>query len=203
MRAAHAVSHRLNMSPWEKVGTDGDSAFLALLDREEFRRGRPYGRALDLGCGTGAHTRQLQERGWEAVGVDNVRVAVDRAMRQDGVEDIRFVIGDVDHLPGCGVGKDFSFFLDMGCFHGLRPAARREMGRGVTQLAAPGATLLMLCFEPQRNPFVARGADRDDVQDAFPGWTVTEETEADPDTLPRSFRHHSPRFYRLALDAAA
>lgn len=203
MRAAHAVSYRLDLSPWEKVGTDDDSAFLALLDREEVGRGRPYGRALDLGCGTGVHTRQLQHRGWEAVGVDNVRVAVDRAMRHDDGESVRFVIGDVDHLPGCGVGKDFSFFLDMGCFHALRPAARREMGRGVTALAGDGATMLMLCFAPQRNPFVARGADRDDVQDAFPGWTLTEETEADPDSLPRALRRHSPRWYRLTLDAAA
>jgi hypothetical protein len=114
----------------------------------------------------------------------------------------RFHVADVTRLDTLALPR-CALALDMGCFHGLRPAARREMGRGVTQLPAPGATLLMLCFEPQRNPFVARGADRDDVQDAFPGWTVTEETEADPDTLPRSFRHHSPRFYRLALDAAA
>ena len=47
-----------------------------------------------------------------------------------GGDNERYVIGDVDHLQGCGVGKGFSFYLDMGCFHGLDDDARMAMGQG-------------------------------------------------------------------------
>ena len=170
-----------------------------MLDREEVDREAPFGRALDLGCGTGAHTRQLRERGWEAIGIDNVRRAVDVAvLRSD--ENSRYVIGDVDHLEGCGVGKGFSFYLDMGCFHGLTDEARMAMGRGVTALAEKGATLLMLCFEPHRNPLVPRGADMDDARRALPGWTLLDARAADPTTLPDALGRYSPQWFRFGLN---
>ena len=63
MRAAYSLSYRLGMSSWDKTGPDADAAFMRMLDREELERDAPFGRALDLGCGTGSHTRQLRERG--------------------------------------------------------------------------------------------------------------------------------------------
>ena len=199
MRAAHSLSYRLNLSPWDKTGPEADAALDRMLDREEVSRNAPFGRALDLGCGTGSHTRQLQDRGWDATGVDNVRHAVNTAMRL-GRENERYVIGDVDHLPGCGVGKDFSFYLDLGCFHGLRDEARMAMGRGVTTLAAKDATLLMLCFEPHRNPMVPRGADADDARRALPGWTLLDARPADLTTLPQALARHSPQWFRFGLN---
>ena len=62
------------------------------------------------------------------------------------------------------------------------------MGRGVTALAEKDATLLMLCFEPQRNPLVPRGADVDDARRALPGWTLLDARAADPTTLPKCAR---------------
>ena len=53
------------------------------------------------------------------------------------------------------------------------------MGRGVTALAEKDATLLMLCFEPQRNPMIPRGADVDDAAahcQAGPCWTPARPT---------------------------
>lgn len=199
MRAAYALSYRLGLSPWEKAGPAADAAFMRMLDREEAERVAPFGRALDLGCGTGAHTRQLRERGWEATGIDNVRRAVDVAiLRSD--ENARYVIGDVDHLEGCGVGSGFAFYLDMGCFHGLTDEARTAMGRGITALAEEGATLLMLCFEPQRNPLIPRGADVDDARRALPGWTLLDTRPADTSTLPDGLSRHSPQWFRFGLN---
>jgi SAM-dependent methyltransferase len=199
MRAAYALSYRLGLSSWEKTGPAADAALMRMLDREELEREEPFGRALDLGCGTGAHTRQLRERGWEATGIDNVRRAVDVAIwRSD--ENSRYVIGDVDHLEGCGVGTGFSFYLDMGCFHGLTDDARMGMGRGVTALAEKDATLLMLCFEPHRNPLVPRGADVDDARRALPGWTLLDARAADPATLPDALGRHAPQWFRFGLN---
>ncbi|MGH3336945.1 MAG: class I SAM-dependent methyltransferase [Nocardioides sp.] len=199
MRAASSLPYRLGLTSWDKTGPDADAAFMRMLDREELERDAPFGRALDLGCGTGAHTRQLRERGWEATGIDNVRRAVDVAiLRSD--ENSRYVIGDVDHLEGCGVGTGFSFYLDMGCFHELTDDARMAMGQGVTALAEKDATLLMLCFEPQRNPLVPRGAHVDDARRALPGWTLLDARSADTTTLPDSLGRHAPQWFRFGLN---
>ena len=199
MRAAYALSYRLGLSSWDKAGPDADAAFSRMLDREELERDAPFGRALDLGCGTGTHTRELRERGWEATGIDNVRRAVDVAiLRSD--ENSRYVIGDVDHLEGCGIGTGFSFYLDIGCFHGLADDARTAMGRGVTALAEKDATLLMLCFLPQRNPLIPRGADVDDARRALPGWTLLDARAADTTTLPDALARHAPQWFRFGLN---
>lgn len=198
MSTGYAVAYRLGITPWEKAGPGADDAFGALIQREEEGRERPFGRALDLGCGTGAHTRQLEARGWDAMGVDNVRVAVDRAIRRGGA-DSRFVIGDVAHLKGCGVGAEFSLFLDVGCFDGLNAAHRTAMARGVTQVAAPDATLLLLCSAPHRSWGRSRGADRDAVARAFPGWSILSIEEADTTGLSTPLQKNAPHWFRLRL----
>ena len=45
------------------------------------------------------------------------------------------------------------------------------MGREVTAVAAPGATLLMMAWAPARRRLLPRGAGRADIQAAYPTWT--------------------------------
>lgn len=56
-------------------------------------------------------------------------------------------MADVTGLPASGLGT-FDFLLDVGCFQGLDLEQRDAQGAGVTALANPGATLLMLGFGP-------------------------------------------------------
>ena len=160
---------------------------------------RPLGRALDLGCGTGEYTRQLEQRGWHAVGVDNIRLAVDIAERRGGDES-RYVIGDVTHLKGCGVGTSFSFFLDVGCFNSLQEEQRLRPGRGRHPLANPDATMLLLCTAPHPTLLHPPGADGHAVEAALPGWRVVTADPADSAGLPHWLRRNSPTWYRLALN---
>ncbi|MFC5179649.1 class I SAM-dependent methyltransferase [Nocardioides taihuensis] len=200
MSVGYSLAYRSGITPWEHRNSVPDPPFERLLDREEVGRERPFGRALDLGCGTGHHTRLLQTRGWEVMGVDSSRHAVDTAIDRGG-ESSRYVIGDVAHLPGCGVGKGFDLFLDVGCFHGRRPADRTAMGRGVTELASPGAVLLMMCFPRGRRLFGANGADADDISAAFPEWELLDVRDADTSCMTGPVARHKPRWYRLALTA--
>ncbi|MGZ8738849.1 MAG: class I SAM-dependent methyltransferase [Nocardioides sp.] len=201
MGAGYTVAYRLGIKPWERTGEVSQAEFQGLLDREEADRPRPLGRALDLGCGTGAHTRLLNERGWDVMGIDSSRIAVDIATDRGG-ESSRYVLGDVGHLDGSGVGKDFSLFVDIGCFQGLSTATRAGMGAGVTQLATPDATVLMFSFRPNRNPLLPRGADEDDVLKAFPGWTMLDVRPADTANMRKQVRRYAPQWFRLGRPAA-
>ena len=56
------------------------------------------------------------------------------------------------HEPehGLDVGSGFRLVLDTGTFHGLTDAQREAMGREVTAIATPDATLVLACFAPRR-----------------------------------------------------
>jgi 2-polyprenyl-3-methyl-5-hydroxy-6-metoxy-1,4-benzoquinol methylase len=86
MSLGYQLAYRLGLTPWERAGREAATQFTGLLAREEAERTRPWGHALDLGCGTGMHTIELAERGWQATGLDAVEVAVERARRRPGAE---------------------------------------------------------------------------------------------------------------------
>src|SRR3954470_5172235 len=144
----YALAYRLGFTPWERYARAAAASIAVLLDREEADRSRPLGRALDLGCGRGLQTHELARRGWEAVGIDNVPRAIDGADR-GGVSGATFVLGDVTDLASVHLGM-FDLFLDVGCFQGLSSEQRLAEGGGVSALSNPGATLLMLAFQPTR-----------------------------------------------------
>ena len=151
---------------WERYGTAAASSIASLLDREENERSRPLGRALDLGCGRGQYTPELARRGWQAVGIDKVPAAIEAAKRK-GTAGATYVVGDVTDLPATDLGT-FDFFLDVGCFQGLNAEQRDAEGHGVTILANPEATLLMLAFGPTWMRSLVEGVAPKDVQTAFP-----------------------------------
>jgi SAM-dependent methyltransferase len=191
----YGLLYRLGVTPWERYGKAAAASIEALLDREEAERSRPLGRALDLGCGRGQFTPELARRGWEAVGVDYVPRAIDAANRR-GVPGVTYVVGDVTDLAPVDLGR-FDFFFDVGCFQGLTSEQRLGEGRGVTALANPGATLLMLAFQPTRMRSAAGGVSRADVEAAFPGWDMLSVELADTSGLGWPMNKTSPQWYRL------
>jgi hypothetical protein len=67
----------------------------------------------------------------------------------------------------------------------------------VTALATSSATLLMLAFVPGRRPFLPRGADRNDVETALPGWRVLDVEAADTSGMPGPMKRTAPQWFRL------
>jgi SAM-dependent methyltransferase len=191
---AYHLLYRWGIRPWEGYGTAAATQIAALLDREEAERPRPLGRALDLGCGRGQYTPELARRGWQAVGVDVVPEAI--AAAREAAPGPTYVVGDVTDLPASGLGG-FDFFLDVGCFQGLTADQRRAEGVGVTALAHPRATLLMLAFGPTWMRPVLGGASRQDVETAFPGWQMLANEPAETAGLGWPMNRTAPRWYRL------
>jgi SAM-dependent methyltransferase len=193
----YARMYRFGFAPWERYATAAAASISALLDREETGRSRPLGRALDLGCGRGQYTPELARRGWEAVGVDYVAAAIEAAtIKGRGVDRLSYVVGDVTRLPSARLGT-FDFFLDIGCFQGLDARQRRSQGEGVSALANPGATVLLLSFGPSRWRPLVGGASQQEVETAFAGWEMLAAEPADIAGLGWPMNRTAPRWYRL------
>ena len=191
----YARMYRFGFTPWERYGTAAAASIAALLDREEAERPGPLGRALDLGCGRGQYTPELARRGWEAVGVDYVPAAIEAAQHR-GAHGVTYVVGDVTDLPAADLGT-FDFFLDVGCFPGLDAEQRDAEGHGVTTLANPGATLLMLAFGPTWMRSLVEGVSRQEVETAFPGWEMLTVEPAATAGLGWPMNRTAPQWYRL------
>lgn len=191
----YAIAYRFGLAPWERYGKAAAASIKALLDREEAERFRPLGRALDLGCGRGQYTPELARRGWEAVGVDVVPRAIAAARRKGG-SGATYVLGDVTDLAPADMGT-FDFFLDVGCFQGLSSEKRLAEGRGVSGLANPGATLLILAFGPTPLRSILEGVSRAEVEAAFPRWEMLSVEAADTAGLGWPMNKTAPQWYRL------
>jgi SAM-dependent methyltransferase len=193
----YARLYRFGITPWERYATVAAASISALLDREETGRSRPLGRALDLGCGRGQCTPELARRGWEAVGIDYVSAAIEAAAAKSRVTGgLSYVVGDVTRLPSAHLGT-FDFFLDIGCFQGLNAEQRLSQGGGVSALANPGATLLLLSFGPSRWRPLVGGAAQQEIQTAFAGWQMLAAEPADTAGLGWPMNKTAPRWYRL------
>ncbi|MGD2129229.1 MAG: methyltransferase domain-containing protein [Lysobacterales bacterium] len=205
MSLFYKFQYLVGMKPWEQMPSlpIGEQA-VALLDQETHKREPPYGRALDLGCGSGIWSIRLARRGWDVTGVDivpkAVRAARERAKRA-GVEG-RFVDGSMTALAAAGIAPEFDLFLDFGAVHGLPPEQVRAVGHEVTALAAEDATLLMYAFSPGHRGPVPRGIDGEEIEQAYEGWTITHEEPFDLARAPRYVQKARPRFFRLRRERA-
>jgi SAM-dependent methyltransferase len=193
----YARLYRFGITPWERYGKAAAASIAALLDREERERSRPFGRALDLGCGRGQYTPDLARRGWEAVGIDSVPAAIEAAAAKSrGVDGLSYVVGDVTRLPSANLGT-FDFFLDIGCFQGLDTEQRLSQGQGISALANPGATVLLMSFGPSRWRWLVEGASQQEVETAFTGWEMLAVEPARTAGLGWPMNKTTPRWYRL------
>ncbi len=164
MVVPYKLFYRLGFHPWEDLAEHPPFAekLSELVEREESGREPPYGRALDLGCGSAVWGVKLAERGWQVTGIDLVDKSLERArerVREAGVE-MRVTQGDVTDLRNTDVGSGFRLVLDTGTFHGLNADQRAAMGREMDAVAADDATVLLDCFAPRRRGPLPRGASR-------------------------------------------
>ena len=202
MSVFYTLSYKIGFHPWEDLAGHPPFAdqLLSLVAREEHGVEPPYGRALDLGCGSAVWGVQLAQRGWQVTGVDNVGKALDRAeqrIREAGVQ-MALIHGDVTRLHESGIGSGHRLLVDTGTFHGLNRQQRVAMGREVSAVASNEAALLLDCFAPGHRGPLPRGCTRGEVEEAFPAWEVTDAViaDSDPDPLARALRFDEV-FYRL------
>ena len=174
----YKLAYAVGFHPWESGIETPEfvDAITGLFEAEERNREPPYGRALDVGTGSGIWGIELAKRGWTVTGVDYVEKALRRARDRaaDADVEIEFVHGDVTDLRGAGIDGEYRLVLDTGTFHDFSRDQRRAMGREVDAVAADDATVLLLAWEPRRRGPLPHGVTREEIEDAFPGWAVAD-----------------------------
>lgn len=139
---------------------------------KELVAGRPRGRALDLGCGTGTDAIYLAQQGWDVVGVDFVPEAIETAQLRAlaAGSSPRFVVGDVTRLREGGVDGPFDLILDTGCYHGIAASLRGAYATEVGSVAAPGADFYVAGISDPPLTWRllgSRGVDAEDLRRQF------------------------------------
>jgi SAM-dependent methyltransferase len=104
----------------------------------------PSRRVLDLGCGTGEHSRRMAAAGFEVVGVDASESMLAKAREEPLPENLRFVSGDMRDL-GRAVEGSFGGALCLGNAlpHLLSDEDLRLFAAGLRARLLPGAPLIL------------------------------------------------------------
>jgi SAM-dependent methyltransferase len=164
------------------------------------------GRALDVGCGSGRDAVHLAKRGWQVTAVDFVEKALTGAKQRAAREnvEVQWIRGEVAELARLGLEPGYSLLYDFGCIHGLSDSARRGAVAGLTELAAPRATLLMLAFKSGRRMVLPRGMDKEDILALLgDGWRLEQSQSVVTQDMPAPLRRADPTIYRLTRHTGA
>jgi SAM-dependent methyltransferase len=109
------------------------------------------GTALDLGCGTGTNVIYIAQHGWQAIGVDFVGLAVNKAKRKAekyGLsQSTTFYHADVTRLANLDL-PTCQYALDMGCFHGQNRNGQRAYIDALAKILAPCSQYMLYAFKP-------------------------------------------------------
>ena len=194
MSLRYRAMYRIGFTPWDQDHVPAELAALV-----EGSTALAPGRALDLGCGTGTQAVYLAKHGWQVTGVDAVERALAQARRraQAAGVNVRWMAGDVTQLTSLGLGDGFNLLHDRGCFHDLPDSARERYSRALSELAAPGATLLLMAFARGRRG-VGPSASEQEIRQRFGSSWELVSIQSDSGPAPPGPMRRVPRiWYRL------
>jgi cyclopropane fatty-acyl-phospholipid synthase-like methyltransferase len=196
----YRFAYLIGFHPWEDAERHIPfvEKITKIFEKEESGKTAPFGKALDIGCGSGVWSINLAKRGWDVTGVDIVEKALRRAMQRIKKENVnvKFVKDDVTELQK--IGTNFDLLLDTGTFHGLTQGQRKAMGRAINKVASEHATILLLVWDPKWRGPLPRGASRQEIQSCFPDWKITHvELAADKPEAIYKILKANEQWYRL------
>jgi methyl halide transferase len=100
--------------------------------------------ALELGCGTGKNAIWLAEQGFDVLGVDLSRLAIQRARENPVPDGVHVCFLAADLLDFWKLGGPYRFFFDRGCYHAVRLFDGDGYLRTLEAALEPGALGLVL-----------------------------------------------------------
>ena len=110
---------------------------------------------------------------------------------------VDFRRGDVTRLEELKLEPGYNLVFDFGCFHGLSGKQRDAYARGVSVVAAPGATLLMMAFTKPVPP-ITLGVTEAEVLERFgAGWNKSWSHIAEVENGSNAIRRGMPSWFCL------
>jgi SAM-dependent methyltransferase len=194
MSLMYRLMYRVGFTPWDTGQVPKELSGLI-----EGAGALPTGRALDIGCGTGTQAVYMAQGGWGVTAVDAVPrpLSQARARADTAGVSVDWILADVARLQRLGLEPGFTLIFDRGCFHGLDESQRGAYAAVVDGLAAPGATLLMMAFAPNRVLAAPAGVEQSELEGRFAGWQLV---SASPDAggeISGPLRNVPRTWYRL------
>jgi len=111
------------------------------------------GPTLEIGAGTGTNAIWMAERGFDVLGVDISRLAVEKARAKMDGRALRCRFAALDFLAASPDGGPFQFVFDRGCFHVFdEPDERQRFAARVAAALAPGGLWLSLIGSTEGSP---------------------------------------------------
>jgi cyclopropane fatty-acyl-phospholipid synthase-like methyltransferase len=196
----YKIAYSIGFHPWEDAERHNPfvEKITKIFEREESGKTAPYGKALDIGCGSGVWGISLAKRGWDVTGIDIVNKALQRAQERIKKEhvNVKLVKDDVTELNKIGSG--YNLLLDTGTFHGLSGAQRKAMGKAINNIADEKATILLLVWDPKWRGPLPSGASREEIEMCFPDWMIThvEPAADEPEAIYKILKANE-QWYRL------
>ncbi|NUS95356.1 MAG: class I SAM-dependent methyltransferase [Nocardia sp.] len=143
-------------------------------------QGRFHGEVLDAGCGEGAISLYLAERGFTTVGLDLAPTAIASARaeaQRRGLDNATFEVADITSFTGYD-GR-FGTVVDSTLFHSIPAESRAGYLASIARAAAPGAVYFALVFDRAGFPEVPGPAPApvtaDELRDAVSRYWVIDE----------------------------
>jgi 2-heptyl-1-hydroxyquinolin-4(1H)-one methyltransferase len=148
----------------------GDSAHLGEGTRPPWSLGEPQpelaalieqgkfgGDVLDAGCGEGAISLALAERGHTTLGLDASPTAIKLARREAekrGLTSASFAVADITDFSAYPPGSagQFNTIVDSTLFHSMPVELRDGYQQAIVRAAAPGASYFVLVFDKAAVP---------------------------------------------------
>ena len=153
------------------------------------------GRAIDLGCGSGANAIFLAGHGFEVTGVDFSPVALRKARRAASSlsRPPTFAQADLTAEDSGSLGGPFDLLVDYGTLDDLKGGRRVAMVRTICRISRPGSVFLLWSFYGERSALprfsftgpsrpvagLAHGEEEELFGDAF---TIEELSKPEPQT---------------------
>ena len=107
--------------------------------------------ALDIGCGSGAHSRELARHGYQVVGIDLSHVALQRAVAAARAEELPW-LGVQASAPELALLRlEIAVALDVGCFHGLGTTDQARYAQALARRLQPGGFYLLYVIHAQES----------------------------------------------------
>ena len=140
-------------------------------------QGRFDGDVLDAGCGEGAISLYLAERGVTTVGLDQSPTAITMAKAEAdrrGLTNASFEVADISDFGGYD-GR-FKTIVDSTLFHSMPVELRDGYQRSIVAAAAPGASYFVLVFDKAGMPDgPANPVTEDELREVVSKhWTIDE-----------------------------